>query len=74
MYTVIRGTKTIDEFKAVRAAMEQAAAERSAQHRAACEDWTHGEPEKVWKDGDGTLCIEYEDGAWWHYGDNGEWW
>lgn len=42
-------------------------------HREAVESWTHGEIEKIWLDENSTLCIQYKDGAWWHY-KNREWW
>lgn len=45
-------------------------------HKAGYEEWTHGLPEKIWREGD-VLCIEYTDGKWWHYkaNENGlEWW
>ncbi|MGN9019953.1 hypothetical protein ACTM9B_13125 [Lachnospiraceae bacterium HCP1S3_A10] len=44
------------------------------QHKAALENWQNGEPEKTWFDSKGNLCIEYENGKWWHYNEKGEWW
>ncbi len=46
-------------------------------HRKAFRNWEHGEPVRCWRDEQGVLCIEYEDGSWWHYKvENGEliWW
>lgn len=46
-------------------------------HKESVEEWKHGPPAKSWKDENGTFCIEYEDGTWWHYRmKNGEveWW
>lgn len=57
--------------------MGNAVKEFSNTHREASGAWTHGEPEHCWTDQDGYLCIRYEDGSWWHYGEkNGvlEWW
>ena len=39
MNTVIKGTKTIAEFKQVREVMENLARENYARHKEACEDW-----------------------------------
>ena len=74
MNTVIKGTKTISEFKQVREDMENLARENYSRHKEACEDWKEGEPVKVWFDFDGNFCIEYESGNWWHYNEKGEWW
>ncbi len=73
MHTVIKGTKTIAEYKQVH---EDARAYFDA-HKAGCEEWTHGLPEKIWREGGDVLCIEYTDGSWWHYQntkDGLEWW
>ncbi len=74
MHTVIKGTKTIAEFKALKAYMEQRAREHHENHRKAVEYWQEGDISKVWIDSDGVLCIEYESGKWWHYSEAGEWW
>ncbi len=46
-------------------------------------NWAHGKPKKVWLSTDTkennsldgvVICIEYEDGSWWHYNETGEWW
>ena len=29
---------------------------------------------KFWRDANGILCVEYLNGKWWHYSNNGEWW
>lgn len=44
------------------------------QHKAALENWQNGKPVKSWWDDSGNLCIEYENGKWWHYNEKGEWW
>ena len=36
--------------------------------------WEHGEPDQAWYDADNVFCVKYQDGTWWHYGNNGEWW
>lgn len=72
-HTVIKGTKTIDEYKKKQMFMEQKATEFYNKHKEAVEDWKEGEPVKVWFDMDENLCIEYESGNWWHYNERGEW-
>ena len=74
MHTVIKGTETIAEYKKLKAYMEQRAREHYESHRKAVEHLQEGSISKVWIDGDGVLCIEYESGNWWHYGEAGEWW
>lgn len=46
-------------------------------HRDAYEFWPHGAPARCWIDEGGDLCIEYEDGQWYHYrvvDDEVVWW
>lgn len=74
MHTVIKGTKTVAEFKTVKEKMEKLAAECYSRHKQAFENWNEGEPVKVWFDFNGNLCIEYESGNWWHYNEKGELW
>ena len=74
MDTVIKGTKTVEEFKQVRETLERLASEMSELHMQAFESWSHGELKKAWFDSYGNLCIEYADGKWWHYNERGEWW
>lgn len=74
MHTVIKGTKTIEEYKQLKKHMEQKAQEYCERHKAAFENWKEGSIKKVWIDGDGNICIEYESGNWWHYNEEGEWW
>lgn len=74
MHTVIKGTKSIAEYKELRAYMEKRAIECFQMHKQALEIWKEGEIEKVWIDSQKNLCIEYESGNWWHYNDKGEWW
>lgn len=73
-HTVIKGTKTIDEYKKKQMFMEQKATEFYNKHKEAVEDWKEGEPVKVWFDFDDNLCIEYDSGNCWHYNEKGEWW
>ena len=74
MQTVIKGTKTIEEYKRVKATMEELAEKMSKAHQNACETWEQGEARKTGFDHSGNLCIEYADGEWWHYNEKGEWW
>lgn len=70
MNTVIKGTKTIAEYKRVREDMENLARANYARHKEAFEEWGEGEPVKAWFDFEGNFCIEYESGKWWHYQPN----
>lgn len=74
LHTVIKGTKTIAEFKELKEKMEHLTETYYNNHKSAWENWENGEPTKVWFDMDGNLCIEYENGKWWHYNEKGEWW
>ena len=67
--TVIKGTKTIEEYKKVRDTMEKLAIKFCELHGKSIDDIA-----KVWFDMDNNLCIEYADGSWWHYNERGEWW
>lgn len=73
MNTVIKGTKSIAEYKAVKETMEKLTDEFASRHKQAVENWAEGEPVKAWFDMDNNLCIEYESGKWWHYNEAGEW-
>lgn len=73
MHIVIKHTKTIDEFKQLKAEMEEKALRYAEAHKQAFEVWQEGDIDRVWLD-DGVLCIQYESGNWWHYNDAGEWW
>lgn len=48
--------------------------EQYQKHKRVCVEWDHGEPVRSWFDKDHNLCIEYEDGKWWHYSTAGKWW
>lgn len=77
MHTVIRGTKTVEEFKEIQAKMEELATKAYTEHKSSFENWTYGEINKVWFAGDGVLCIEYENGTWYHYcweNEQLQWW
>lgn len=74
MNTIIKGTKTIAEYKGIKKTMEKLTAECFDRHKQVFENWREGEPVKVWFDSDNNLCIEYESGNWWHYNEKGEWW
>lgn len=64
---VVSGTKTIEEFKQVKASMEERARRYSKQHIASCEHWQDGCPVKCWRGSLGVLWIEYESGHCWQY-------
>lgn len=38
-----------------------------ADHKAAWENWPHGDPIEHWTDESGFFCIRYRSGEWWHY-------
>lgn len=50
MHTVIKGTKTIAEYKQVQEDMQEKARVYFDAHKAACEEWTHGLPAKIWSE------------------------
>lgn len=74
VHTVIKETKTIAEFKELREKMEHLTEVYFNNHKSAWENWENGEPAKAWWDNNNNLCIEYENGKWWHYNEKGEWW
>ena len=67
MEAVVRGTKTIEEFKRVREDMLKRAERYSRKHIASCENWQEGFPVKCWLGALGVLWIEYESGHCWQY-------
>lgn len=67
MRIVIKGTKNVEEFLSVQKSIEEQAEICYKQHKNSMENWSNGEPVKVWKDIDDNICIEYENGNWWHY-------
>jgi hypothetical protein len=67
MDCIIKGTKTIQEFKDIRASMEERAERYSKRHISACENWQEGLPVKCWRGQYGVLWIEYESGNCWQY-------
>ncbi|NMB00260.1 MAG: hypothetical protein GX971_01865 [Firmicutes bacterium] len=74
METVIKGTKTIEEYKEVKAKLEKLAIEAFERHKKAFEGWSEGDIKKAWFDDRGVLCIQYTSGNWWHYENDGTWW
>lgn len=64
---IIKNTKTVDEFKKVRASMKERAERYSKRHIASCEHWQDGLPVKCWRGQYGVLWIEYESGHAWQY-------
>lgn len=64
---VVKGTKTIEEFKRVREDMLKRAERYSRKHIASCENWQEGFPVKCWRGAFGVLWIEYESGHCWQY-------
>lgn len=74
MHTVTKGTKKATEYVELKSRMDQLALAVFEQHKKAVEEWKHGEIAKVWFDHAYNLCVEYEDGEYWHYNEKGEWW
>lgn len=64
MNTVIKGTKSINEFKQKKSELTSRAEKFYADHVEISEAWTHGEPVKTWY-GEYPLpiFIEYRDGS-----------
>ena len=59
--TVIKGTRTIEEYKMVRDAMEGLTKMYSEMHMQACDEWRDGAPVKTWYDSDGNYYGSLED-------------
>lgn len=81
MHIEIKGKSTIEEFKEEEKKMSELAKKYFEIHKNSCENWNHGNPVKVWWEKDWrthdlekVLCIEYEDGKYWHYNESGECW
>lgn len=78
MNTVIKGTKTVQEFKEKQKKLTDLAELAYKRHKEAFEHWNEGEPVKAWFDSDNNVCVEYASGNWWHYKDLElpfpEWW
>ena len=82
LQVVIKHTQTIEEYKQQREELRHLANkyfyEHMYQHELSREnEWQDGEPAKVWRDGDGYVCVEYESGEFWHYEETSEglrWW
>ena len=80
LHVVVKGTKSIDEFKAVNKDMQDKANRYADEHLHSYEshdNWQEGEPVKAWYDADEIFCIEYKSGRWWHYQETAEglqWW
>lgn len=69
MNTVIKGCKTIGEFKEAQQKLEELAELAYKNHKSSVENWNEGEPVKTWYDSNENVCIEYESGNYWHYTD-----
>lgn len=69
MHTVIKGTKTVEEFKKKQEELENLAQKAYESHKMFCEDWRYGEPVKVWNEEGSEVCVQYESGKYWHYKD-----
>lgn len=69
MRTVIRGTKTIEEYKQTHQRMVDLADLAYQRHKADCKNWEEGEPVKAWFKKGCDVCIEYSSGAVWYYKD-----
>ena len=68
IHAVIRGTKTIEEFKSRQKIMNDFAEKAFMEHMKLIDGvWHEGAPVKCWHDDDGYFCVEYASGKWWHY-------
>lgn len=68
LHVVVKGTKTIEEYKATRARLEYLAEVAFEWHIRNVEQWEHGDPVKVWFNGDNSsIYVQYESGARYKY-------
>lgn len=78
MHVVIKGCKSISEYKEKKSRLSEQAELAYKSHKEKFENWNNGVPVKVWEDSNQYLCVEYESGKWWHYKNVGmnsfEWW
>lgn len=78
MHIVVKGTKTVQEFKEKQKMMSDLAVMCFRTHKNCVGQWNNGEPVKVWFDQYENLCIEYSSGSYFHYRFNVnqqiEWW
>lgn len=72
MHIIIKGAKTIAEYKAIKESMEKLILKCLDSHKKALCTWREGEAVKAWLDCDGNICIEYKSGKWWRYNEKGE--
>lgn len=68
-----------DEEMSKMKALKERADQYAKEHRAAFENWEHGEVADVWlhEGKEAIVCIRYEDGQYWHYEETPEglkWW
>lgn len=77
MQVIIKKKLTIEEHMVEQAKMVEQADLAHKIHKESFRPWMHGYPVKVWYDEEGTLCVKYESGKWWHYNldkEEPEWW
>lgn len=63
MQTVIKGTKTVSEYKQRKKLLEDLANQCFSVHFNAVGVWGYGQPIKAWFDLNENLCLEYENGS-----------
>lgn len=61
MNIVVKNTGTMDDRM-----LDVAIAAYNA-HKKAFKNWNMGEPIKCWESDDCDICVEYENGEWFHY-------
>lgn len=69
--TVIKGTHSIEEYKQVKATLEELATQAHKKHSALSTNWIHGEPVKArYNEVTGQLQITYSDSLTFEYNRN----
>lgn len=53
-------------YHKIKEKVEELSVQAYKKHKEVFENWNHGEIQKVWFEEE-ALCIEYEDGQWYHY-------
>lgn len=71
LHTVVKGTRTITEYKQAKADMERLTNLFYQKHLASTDRWTDGVPVKVWYEDSSTLCVQYESGIVYYYDQDG---
>ena len=69
MHVVIKGAKTIEEYKKTQQEIISRAEVAYYTHKNVTPNWSEGEAVKAWINDDGEICLQYESGSCWAYKD-----